>query len=182
MSLKKQAKHYFTRVRQSYFSPKLNSVEIDYVIENMKPELKEIFFAQPMCDQRHGFLVFDRCKELFDEEDGISEEDLFLASLLHDVGKTESFRSVTLRILTALFIGFYGREKSIKLENSKFIFLQKVYAYADHSQIGCALLEEYAASEFVIEATKFHHSADETIDKYCQYPEQVKKFNDADNL
>ena len=182
MSISKQSRHYFTRVKQSYFSPKLNSVEIDYVIENMKPDLKEMFFAQPMCDQRHGFLVFDRCKELFDDEDRISEEDLFLASLLHDVGKSESFRSVTLRILAALFIGFYGREKSMKFVNSRSIFLQKIYAYADHSQIGCALLEEYAAADFVIEATKFHHSSDGAIDKYCQYPDQVKKFIDADNL
>ena len=74
MLIIKKFRHYLIRVKQSYFVSKLSSTEIKCVKNTLKPELQVIFFSQAMCDQRHGFLVFNKCKELFKDSVDISHD------------------------------------------------------------------------------------------------------------
>mgnify|MGYP000899132531 FL=1 len=182
MLIIKKFRHYLISVKQSYSVSKLSSTEIKCVKNTLKPELQVIFFSQAMCDQRHGFLVFNKCKELFKDSVDISHEELFTASLLHDVGKTTSFSSVTMRIITALFVAIYGVNNSINLDNSRFSLLRRVGAYANHSEIGGEMIRKYCESDFVYEATRYHHSKPETLYKNCKNPLAIELFIEADNL
>lgn len=182
MSFYKQSRHYFTRVKQSYFPAKLTTAEIEFVNNHLSPQLQSIFFAQPVCDQRHGFLVFEKCKTLFKDENKISDDELFLASALHDLAKTQSFKSVTLRIFAALVIGALKSQRIEKLSTTKISFLKKIATYANHSELSAKVVAERDASEFVYEAIKYHHSSQIAIDTNCKNPLEVKLFIEADTL
>lgn len=181
MSLLKQTRHYFVRVKQSYFPKKLSTAEIEYAKNHLPTELSAIFFEQPLCDQRHGFLVFDKCKIVFDGNT-IDDDELFLTCSLHDLAKTQSYSSVTMRIFVALILSVLKPHQINNLTNSRYIFFKKMGIYANHSELSANIISQYSDSLFAYEATKYHHSPVAVIDEQCQYADQVKCFIDADTL
>ena len=176
-------RHRIVRVWQSYFPKPLTQYEHIRVKRYLdKNGLTSLFYSQPLCDQRHGFLVYDRCTKLFEEiEDSPTDEELFITSTLHDVSKKDSCFSVTQRVAAATIVSFIPLPKlrTIFGPNSK--ITKRVELYADHSSLSWKYISETYQSDFVREATLLHHETDEVIDESKQ-ANNVRIFIEADTL
>lgn len=180
MTFLSQTRHYFVRIKQSYFPGKLTEQEKDFIKDHLQADFIDLFFKQAICDQRHGLLVYSKCKDL--NLASISDEELLLASTMHDIAKSQSFNSVTLRIMTALLLGVLPINIVNRFANSKYKFFNKIAIYSDHSSLSADIIKQYNESRFVFEATKYHHSPYTEIEESCQYPKEVIMFIEADTL
>jgi hypothetical protein len=72
------------RFRQFFFAlaAKPSKEEIEIVNQTLSPELQKIFYQLKSSDQKHSIEIFKKLKA-----QGEKDPDLFLAALLHDVGK-----------------------------------------------------------------------------------------------
>ena len=174
--------HYFTRVHQSYLPKKLTEQDTQTIDKYLSVEFKALFYSQPLCDQRHGLLVFDKAKRLFKNIETVSIKDLLYTSLFHDIAKSSSFKNVTMRVFSASILSVVNEDQIKSKFSSKREIGNKIITYSDHSELSANMLMDLDLNEFVIEATRYHHSSDLEIEENCSYPDEVKLFIEADNL
>lgn len=182
-NIAEKARHRFVRVWQSYFPKPLTQYEHIKAKRYLdKHDLTSLFYSQPLCDQRHGFLVYERCVEFFkDEKNPPSDEELFIASTLHDIAKKDSCFSVTQRVIAATIVSFIPLNKLRSIFGSNSKMTKRIELYADHSSLSWKYISETYQSEFVREATLLHHEPAEAIDESPQ-AKNVYIFIEADTL
>lgn len=122
----------------------MNSV-MDRPVEGYEMEKGELW--------RHSVAV-SVTSELLAKELGIKGvEDVFTASLLHDIGK----------LLLGMIIKDRMPNKSIFLEDHMaFDKLEKEYLGMDHAEAGAFVLSKWGLPERTINAVRYHHSPDDS--------------------
>lgn len=171
-------RHRCVRIYQSYFPRPLTRDEHVFVAERLSPYLHGLFSSQPLCDQRHGLLVYAQCQKIFGGISDVSDDELLYASLFHDVAKKDCRFNVTQRIIAATFLGFIGK-RSETMRNSSSKFLRRVGIYADHAQLSWDLIAQEVSSQFVHDATVHHHLMGDLSGDRKRY---VELFVEADTL
>lgn len=115
----------------------------------LAPELAELFFAQNVADQRHGYHAAQVVLAArSDNRDAVG------AALLHDVGKRHARLGVLGRSVASLMILF-----GLPLGS-------RVRAYRDHGLIGAGELARLGAPSLAIDFAMHHHgNRPPTIDR-----------------
>lgn len=118
----------------------LNGSERSAVVSWLTPELEEIFFDQPAVDQRHGYHA-----ALSVISEGISDVDVIVAALLHDVGKRHARLGLWGRTIASVVI-LLGIEPS-----------ERMRTYRDHGVVGARELGTALAPALAIDFALHHH-------------------------
>jgi hypothetical protein len=113
----------------------LSPVEQAEVHDALEPDLRRLFFAQPVPDQRHALDVARRA--------GGGPERVE-AALLHDVGKT------------GCGLGAVGRSLATLWSFSGLPIWGSWRTYLEHGEIGAQLLETAGASDLTVAFTRQH--------------------------
>lgn len=132
--------HLFRRFFDVATAPALNGSERSAVASWLGPPLAEIFFDQPDVDQRHGYHA-----ALSVISEGISDPDVVVAALLHDVGKRHAALGLWGRTIASLLI-LFGFEPS-----------ERIRAYRDHGVVGAGELGHALAPTLAIDFALHHH-------------------------
>ena len=99
---------------------------------------------------RHSIACGVYARLLASEKIGVSEERLFVAGLLHDIGKLILIRQIPRQARQALE---YASAKRISLAAAE----REVLGF-DHAQLGAALLREWKIPSSLETIVRFHHS------------------------
>ncbi len=99
---------------------------------------------------RHSIACGVYARLLASEKLGVSEERLFVAGLLHDIGKLVLFRQAPQQARQALEYAFTNRIPLVAAEREILGF--------DHAQLGAALLREWKIPSSLETCVRFHHS------------------------
>ena len=99
---------------------------------------------------RHSIACGVYARLLASEKLGVSEERLFVAGLLHDIGKLVLFRQVPRQERQALE---YASAKGISLAAAE----REILGF-DHAQLGAALLREWKIPSSLETCVRFHHA------------------------
>ncbi len=183
MSATNTIKHRFKRIYQSYFPKALSEQEHLLIQSITNPKLVDLYYEQPLSDQRHGILVFEKARNLFKDVSSAPDiEELLIASCFHDVAKKNSFNSTTLRIIAASITDFVPRKTVDEFQHSKFRFLRETWIYANHSELSYDIIEPLFDSDFVKYATLFHHHIDESVKIPDSLRKNIEIFIQADTL
>lgn len=174
-------RHRFVRIYQSYFPTGLSRDEHLEIKKRFSGELVALFYSQPLCDQRHGLLVYRKCKEIFRETD-IEDDELFVAACFHDYAKTLCRFNVTQRVIVAMLLGFIPFEKHETLRLSRFKIFRRIGIYADHARLSWDAIEPYCKSDFVRNVTQYHHGYPKNIEVNDRVRNYVDMFIAADTL
>lgn len=118
----------------------LNSTEADRVRAHLAPQLADLFFAQPVIDQRHALNAAG-----FVSSKGAPEE-IVVAALLHDVGKRHAG------------LGVIGRTFASLMMLLRIWLPPRFAAYRDHGDTGAVELEEAGAPSVAIDFARHHHA------------------------
>lgn len=176
-------RHRLVRIYQSYFPEPLSEREHELVREKLNEHLRALFYAQPLCDQRHGLLVYSKAQELFGENsNGPSDHELFLASCFHDVAKKDCRFSVTQRVIVATILALIPVRQHDDLRKSRSKLLRRIGIYVDHAQLSWELISKETDSEFVRTATVFHHGFPEGSTPSEGQVKNLELFIQADTL
>lgn len=179
-------RHRFVRIWQSYFPKSLSEPEHNMIHKVLEEPLLSVFYSQPLCDQRHGLLVFEKCKHVFnklEDEDLIPrEQELILASFFHDVAKRFCKFSVTQRVIVATALIFIPNRSHEHLRTSRFKIVRRIGIYVDHAQLSYEEIEEQTNSEFVKIVTLYHHGIPEQANLDVKQLKQIELFIQADTL
>ncbi|MFN8015105.1 MAG: hypothetical protein U0R17_00670 [Acidimicrobiia bacterium] len=108
-------RHRFVRIYQSYFPKPLSDSEHQFVRDSLDEQLRSLFYSQPLCDQRHGLLVYQKCNQIFTGANRPKDEELIIASFFHDVLRKIA-KLVTQRVVVMLDdFRFYPEKKARKI-------------------------------------------------------------------
>ncbi|NLB82672.1 MAG: HDOD domain-containing protein [Synergistaceae bacterium] len=99
---------------------------------------------------RHSIACGVYARLLASEKLGVSEERLFVAGLLHDIGKLVLFRQVPRQARQALE---YASSQRVSLAAAE----REILGF-DHTQLGAALLREWKIPSSLETCVRFHHS------------------------
>ena len=188
MSIITLLRHRLVRIYQSYFPEPLTTAEHELVREKLTPSLHALFYAQPLCDQRHGLLVYKKCQSLFLQGPTLSvdnpptDDELFLASCFHDVAKKDCRFSVTQRVIVATAVSCIPVRRHDALRFSKSKLLRRIGIYVDHAELSWDLIKGEVASEFVHDATVFHHGHPKDVTPPESQARNLELFVVADTL
>jgi hypothetical protein len=174
-------RHRCVRVWQSYFPEPLSEDEHRTVKEFLDDDLRSLFYEQPLCDQRHGLLVFEKAKSLF-AGDSPAEKELFIASCFHDVAKKDCHFGATRRIIAALVMSVVPQKRHAQMLDSRVRFIRRIGIYASHSSLSWELIAPYTKSEFVRLATCDHHRELNRENLSSDMIESIDLFIEADTL
>ena len=105
----------------------------------LSADLANLFFEQPVADQRHGYHA-----ALLVVAQGARDDQLIEAALLHDVGKRHSGLGVVGRSLASVLIAI-GAPLTSRVER-----------YRDHGLIGAQELARAGASRLAVEFAAHH--------------------------
>lgn len=175
-------RHRCVRVYQSYFPRPLSTDEHKLVKNMLEGELLSLYYDQPLCDQRHGILVFRKSQKLFAAVvDGPSEYELFIAGCFHDIAKKDSHLSVSGRIIAAMLLSIVPKSQHQAMLTSRYSYVRRLGIYANHADLSWEMIRPYVRSDFVRLATISHHAPDSAEGQGVD-PAQVALFIEADTL
>lgn len=175
-------RHRFVRIYQSYFPKPLSEYEHEMIKAKLGAPLVSLFYSQPLCDQRHGLLVYEKCKEIFANIDAPNDEELFFASCFHDLAKKDCRFSVSQRIIVAMILGLIPVKQHENLRSSSSKLLRRIGIYVDHADISWNMVKDYTDSKFVYGAIAFHHGYPKDFDIDQVLHDDVARFIAADTL
>ncbi|HEX6301945.1 MAG TPA: hypothetical protein VF148_15915 [Acidimicrobiia bacterium] len=118
----------------------LNSSEREAVVQWLSPETGDIFFAQGVADQRHGYHA-----ALTVVAAGVRDRDVVMAALLHDVGKRHSR------------LGIVGRSVASMLILLGLPLTDRMQAYRDHGMLAARELAGLSVPSLVVDFAIHHH-------------------------
>ncbi|MFZ0013018.1 MAG: hypothetical protein WAL25_02775 [Acidimicrobiia bacterium] len=119
----------------------LSSAERAEVAGRLTDDLTTLFFDQPGCDQRHGYQA-----ALSVVADGVTDNGVIVAALMHDVGKRHSR------------LGLIGRSVASVMILMRLSRLpDRVAAYRDHGVTGARDLGRAGAPALAIDFALHHH-------------------------
>lgn len=127
-------RHRLVRIYQSYFPRELTATEHQFIRKNLTEELTALYYSQPLCDQRHGLLVFEKCQQLF-ITDAPTEYELLCASIFHDLAKKDCRFSVTQRIFFATMLSVFPYRRRESFANSNVRIFRRISIYDNHSSL-----------------------------------------------
>lgn len=119
----------------------LTAQEQAEVAELLRPEETDLFWRQPVADQRHGWNGVMAVRTTV----GPGNRTLERAALLHDVGKA------------SVGLGVIGRALASGLELLHLPMTRRMHLYLAHGDTGAALLAAAGAEREVVAFTAHHH-------------------------
>lgn len=126
----------------------LNSSEREAVVQWLSSETADVFFAQGVADQRHGYHAASTVVAA-----GVRDRDVIMAALLHDVGKRHSR------------LGIVGRSVASVLILLGLPLTERMRGYRDHGMVAARELARLSVSSLVVEFAIHHHGErPQTID------------------
>lgn len=134
--------HLFARFLDVATAPALTAAEIEEVSEWLSPPLADLFFDQPVADQRHGY---EAALVVVGARTG--EHDVIVAALVHDIGKRHSR------------LGVIGRSVASLMIKLRLPIPVKARMYRDHGALGARELAYVAAPSLAIDFALHHHGA-----------------------
>jgi putative nucleotidyltransferase with HDIG domain len=132
--------HLLTRFFDVASAQPLNSSEREAVDEWLTPETADIFFAQGVADQRHGYHAASSVVAA-----GVLDRVVIMAALLHDVGKRHSR------------LGIIGRSVASVLILLRLPLAERMQAYRDHGMVAAAELAGLSVPSLVVDFAMHHH-------------------------
>jgi putative nucleotidyltransferase with HDIG domain len=118
----------------------LDLVEKTTVETWLSPQLHQLFFEQSAPDQRHGYEA-----ALSVISQGVNDEDVVVAALVHDVGKRHAR------------LGVVGRSVASLLILARLPLTERMKTYRDHGIIGAKELADLGAPAVAIDFALHHH-------------------------
>lgn len=183
MKLLNLLKHRLVRIFQSYFPHPLSETEHELIATSLDRQLVALFYAQPLCDQRHGLLVYQKCLDLFNNTlDPPTNRELLIASCFHDVAKKDCRFNVTQRVIVATALSMLPVKSHVKMRTSKSKLLRRIGIYVDHAELSWDFLKKHTSSEFVREVTIFHHGSPQGLLSAPDQAKNLELFVIADTL
>ncbi len=179
------ARHRIVRIWQSYFPEPLTEDEHIFIRDNLENPLLALFYSQPLCDQRHGLLVLEKCNMVFkNQQDRLmpSEREILLASLFHDVAKRNCKFSVSQRVIFATLLIFIPNRNHESLLKSPIKILRRVGVYVDHARLSYETIKSQTNSDFVKNVTLYHHGIQPGVELSDTHLRQIELFIQADTL
>lgn len=174
-------RHRLVRIYQSYFPRELTATEHQFIRKNLTEELTALYYSQPLCDQRHGLLVFEKCQQLF-ITDAPTEYELLCASIFHDLAKKDCRFSVTQRIFFATMLSVFPYRRRESFANSNVRIFRRISIYDNHSSLSWEMVSPYVSSDFVRDATLYHHTSDFGPNISAEQAQNIELFIQADTL
>lgn len=116
---------------------------------------------------RHSLLTACACRELGEAQGLASADDLFVAGLIHDIGKLLFLQRIPLEYVEVVKSGIAG-DGLCEVETD--------LLGVDHAELGGRLLESWGLPEPLIRLTRFHHQADALPE------EEIQLLRQADQL
>ncbi len=132
--------HLSSRFFEVLTARPLSPAEQLEVAELLQPSEIDLFWGQPVHDQRHGLRA---ARVVLAERP--ERTDLARAALLHDVGKTES----GLRPVGRSLVSAFARLRLPVTRRGR--------RYLDHGRLGAEQLARAGSEELVIEFARHHH-------------------------
>lgn len=132
--------HLFARFIDVASAQPLNRSEREAVVQWLAPDTAAIFFAQDVADQRHGYH-----SALTVIAAGVSDREVIMAALLHDVGKRHSRLGIIGRSVASLLILF-----GLPLT-------ERMKAYRDHGIVAARELGPLSVPSLVVDFAIHHH-------------------------
>jgi hypothetical protein len=132
--------HLFARFFDVASAQPLNASEREAVVHWLSPETADLFFAQGVADQRHGYHA-----ALTVVAAGVRDRDVVMAALLHDVGKRHSRLGLIGRSVASLLI-LVGLPLSGRMQ-----------AYRDHGLVAAHELAGLSVPSLVVDFALHHH-------------------------
>lgn len=118
----------------------LSPSEREALVQWLSPETADIFFAQGVADQRHGYHA-----ALTVVAAGVRDRDVVMAALLHDVGKRHSRLGIVGRSVASLLI-LFGLPLTDRMQ-----------AYRDHGMVAARELAPLSVPSLVVDFAIHHH-------------------------
>ncbi len=112
---------------------------------------------------RHSLFTGFAMKTLSESFDPEHKEILYIAGLLHDIGK--------LVLLYVLGEDYYFLLEKSEKEKKKLLELERKYLEFDHSEIGAKLLENWKLPEVICSLVKYHHIPDQ-----CEHEDEIASW------
>lgn len=132
--------HLTTRFFDVLTARPLDLVEKTTVDTWLSPRLRPPFFEQSAADQRHGYEA-----ALSVIAQGIDDEDVIVAALVHDVGKRHAR------------LGIIGRSVASLLILARLPLTDRMKTYRDHGIVGAKELADLGAPPMAIDFALHHH-------------------------
>ena len=132
--------HLSSRFFDVLFARPLDPAERATVETWLTPDLADVFFAQPIPDQRHGY------EAALHVLGAGAEPEVIIAAALHDVGKRQADLGILGRVAASLFI-------LLRLPLTR-----RMQLYRDHGMTAAAELATLGAPPLAIDFALHHHS------------------------
>lgn len=138
------------RVRQFFTAGRIPTpAEIALAEQWLPSGLLQLFLTQHPRDICHGVAT---AQWLLGH--GVTDEDVIVAALLHDVGKGHQRRLDRVVYVVASWLRV---EKRLGCEHSRWELRRAVYRATHHTERGASMLEAQGARPRVVELTRRHH-------------------------
>lgn len=134
--------HLVARFFDALAARPLGDSEREAVGRLLSAEAAEVFFAQPVIDQRHGYHASRVVTAA-----GVEDPEVVAAALLHDVGKRHAR------------LGVLGRSAASVLIRLGLPLGERVRVYRDHGETAAVELERLGLHPLVADFARHHHSS-----------------------
>lgn len=138
---------------QAIIPPKISSEELDWIHKKLPSSAQPLFYAQALPDQRHAL---DVAFDLNSLPHTFVSENLLIAALLHDCGKSRSPLKVWERIYIVLAQQAPQRIWNALLRGPSFLS-SPLQVAKNHPRWGAEMAYKAGLDPEVVELIKFHH-------------------------
>lgn len=133
--------HLTSRFFDVLLAKPLDATEVEELKSWLPNSTGELFFSQPISDQRHGYHAAATVIGL-----GQSSADVVAAAALHDIGKRHANLGTAGRVVASLFLKLHLPLTS------------RFRVYRDHGLVAAEELARAGASRLVVEFAMHHHA------------------------
>jgi len=145
------------------FPKPLTDSDVSFIRQYLNKQEQILFYRMQNIDQRHALDTSFKLKELIGRRMKLNQDKLYMAALLHDVGKVAypiSLGSrVTSTITFKLFKSFSNwlADKGVNGKKPKGWLIRSLYLHKYHPQLGAELVRELKVDENVAYLIEHHH-------------------------
>lgn len=150
------------------FPKALSNNDIEFLQDNLNKQEQILFYRMQNLDQRHALQTAFKMKELLGRRMKINHEKMYIAALLHDVGKTEYQLKLRQRVIVNILSALIKPLVNWLADKSnKWAWCKPYYIHVYHPQRGAELARGIGVDENVAYLIEHHHdqlSATEPIE------------------
>ncbi len=157
----------FNRIRQFYsaITAAVNENETDFVLSNLLPPERDLFYEMSIVDQRHALDVSYKVMESLQSRgyrvNSPEMKQLLKVALLHDVGKRAGDLNLLDRAIIVIMSQFCPGRIEIWALHGKGGFIQNrrhaFYVAVNHGELGAEKLQQIGCDEEIVNLVLQHH-------------------------